>query len=468
MIMINSNRFEEDLLKCVQHDRSYDLKELLMKRLDELPADKTSQLTLLSFCLLDVLIRLKTDCQSPEEIEMLDVEVKTLLTDPKILSCFEPLKRKVYDLMASLGDDDNLIFFGKQMKDHDTIVDFLIKRNRMKEVLNHLSECEGHQLQPLLMKYGYFLLKWNPKETIQLLKRVHGIKPMAILACLLQGNNSKDPSLMRHVISLLDDFVSKKKDDSVLNQLLTLYADFDEKKLKTALETRSINAFNFESIFILDSCQKRGLNDHSVKVLEKMGLHEDAVKQALSVGNVLLAQQVAQNPSLDDRISKKLWLTIASSAVSDEETAKQTFLKLTQESQAVSMADMLPLLPDIKTIHVFKSSICSCLQEYSAELEALKTDMEEAGENVDQVKEDLKKWRNESIPINTSSRCCICRHLVMSSSFLAFPCLHFVHEKCLPKRSENLEDLECSLCGQDMIDSIQEPLPRSSVDRDWS
>ena len=456
--------FEEDFLKFVQQERHSDLKELLMKRLEELPEEKTTEITLVSFCLLDILLRLKSESESSDDAHMHDIDIKSVLQEKKVLTCLLPFKRKVHDLMSSLGDSENLLFFLRTIEDFDAMIDFLIKEKRSKEALNVLLDCKNKSLiHQLLIKHGYFLFKSHPQEMIIFISKQSSLEPLSILPSLLQGNNCKDMNLMKKIMLYLDDCVTKKKDSSIVNLLLTLYADFDEKKLMKALDSSSFSCFNFESIFVLDSCQRNQLKDHSVKILHQMGLHEDAVKEALDC-NVSLAKDIAKKETLDERLKKKLWLKIISQSVSSG-NLNDSLMKDMISSTAVSVTDILPLLPDLTTIDSLKKSICVCLQDNKDVLESLKEDMAEAAENVEEVKEDLKKWRKQSISIHAWSACSVCRLPVMSKTFLAFPCNHFFHQKCLKNQGDNQD---CPVCGQEIIDEIQKPLQRSILDRDWS
>lgn len=465
------DNFEEELLKYVQDDKSIEIKELLLKRLEDLEENNVTQITLISCCLLDVLLRMKSGEVSDHDREMLDIEIHTLLDEPKVIACLRPLKKKVYDLMSSVGDEDNWLFFAKLMNDSDALIDFWIKRNRPKDALDVLLTTEmltSSQLNQLLIKYGYFLFKSHPKEIVQILKKSKNIKPLAILPCLLQGNNCRDEKLMRYLILFLEDSLNREGDPVVLNYLLLLYAQFDDKKLSAALEKFSSD-LNFECVFVLDTCLKNNLKNNSVKILEKMSLHEDAVKEAVSSNNLALAQNIVKNNSLDAQRKKKLWLTIAQSVLTSNQ--KIDVSKFIQEStsEEFSVIDILPLLPDFTKIDLFKNDICNALLDYSDSLQTLKEEMEETSNNVNEAKEEQNKWRKQSISIPTWTSCSLCRTQISSHSFLAFPCQHFFHYKCFNNSNNlNMEAIDCPLCGQDMIDSIDQPLPRCSFDSNWT
>lgn len=194
-----------------------------------------------------------------------------------------------------------------------------------------------------------------------------------------------------------------------------------------------------------------------VKLLQRMGLFEDAVDRALTV-DMSLAKEVTRHPQLDDRFRKKLWLKIAEKVVSDG----ASFTDFVKESETIAVPDLLPLLPDFSTITLFKRAICTTLQDYTDVLEGLKEEMREAAENLDEIKDDLKDWRKESVSVSTSSRCSLCRQNVFFTRFYAFPCQHLFHAKCIATEPD-----DCILCGFQIIESIDQSLTHASQTNSW-
>jgi hypothetical protein len=449
-----------------------------MTRLEELPETNTSQITLISILLLDVLLRLKSTSLSDHEKEMLDIEVHSLLDEPKVIQCLRPLKKKVYDLISGIGDENNWLFFAKLMNDGDSIIDFLIKRNRMKEALEVLcSESTSSQLNQLLIKYGYFFFKSHPKETVSLLKKNRFLEGLSIIPCLIQGNNCLEERLMRHLIVWLEDYVIRDNNSIALNYLLLLYAEFEPKKLSSALDKycTASNVLSFESVFLLDSCLKKNLKNNTVKILESMSMIEDAVKEAIvSSENVLLAQNIVKKSTLDSPKKKKLWKTIGKSILSSNELKDVSKFVSDSTSTDLALNDILPLLPDFFKIDFFKNDICNALLHYSDCLQNLKEEMSETADNVSQVKQQHNQWRSKSLEVHTWTTCTLCKSHIMSDDFIAFPCLHFLHLKCFNNQSKvkisenNVQDIDCPFCGQDIIDDIDKLLPRSSFDANWT
>ena len=263
----------------------------------------------------------------------------------------------------------------------------------------------------------------------------------------------------REVIRYLEHHVysAKSKEKILLNQLLILYAEWEPKKFVHFLDDYSMTKYHFDVLYVLRVAEELQMHVPCVKLLQRMGLFEDAVDRALAV-DISLAKEVARDPQHEERFRKKLWLKIAEKVVSDG----GSFTDFVKESETVAVPDLLPLLPDFSSISLFKKAICTTLQDYTDVLEGLKEEMKEAGENLDEIKDDLKEWRNENVSVSSSSRCSACRQNVFFTRFYAFPCQHLFHAKCFAGDPD-----ECLLCGFQIIESISQPLTHASQHNSW-
>ncbi|KIY94538.1 Vacuolar protein sorting-associated protein 18 [Monoraphidium neglectum] len=124
-----------------------------------------------------------------------------------------------------------------------------------------------------------------------------------------------------------------------------------------------------------------------VKLLSQLGLHQDAVALALEQVDLDLAKAVAENgPAEDDeQLRRKLWLDIARRVVQDgggegdqAEHIAAVMGLLREAGGLLRIEDVLPLFPDFVTIDAFKAAIVDSLQRYSAQIDALKHEMDEA------------------------------------------------------------------------------------------
>ena len=243
--------------------------------------------------------------------------------------------------------------------------------------------------------------------------------------------------------------VVKSHEKVLLSHLLVLYAEYEPKKLTAFLECESNEALPFDEMFVLRVAEQLQLHVACVKLLQRMGLFQEALDRALDV-SLTLAKDVARDPRHEEHFRKKLWLKIAEKVVSDGES----FADFVKESDAIAVPDLLPLLPDFQTISFLKKAVCATLQDYTSVLEGVKEEMSEAAENLQDTKEDLKEWRKECVLVSSGSACSLCSEHLHLSSFYAFPCQHLFHSRCLPSDTQ-----ECPFCGHAMVELIGQPLP---------
>lgn len=316
-----------------------------------------------------------------------------------------------------------------------------------------------------------------PRQTISLLISLNYVQPLKVLPILLhsvskvnQSNVSDNTSILtfsnfslnqsvREIIRFLEHhvYIAKSKEKVLLNQLLILYAEWEPKKFSAFLEDYSTTKFNFDVLYVLRVASELQMHVPCVKLLQRMGLFEDAVDRALMV-DISLAKEVARDRRHGERFRKKLWLKIAEKVDLDG----CHFTDFVKESETVAVPDLLPLLPDFKTVSLFKEAICATLQDYTDVLEGLKEDMKEAAENLDEIKDDVKEWRKESVTVSSNSKCSACHQMVFITPFYAFSCQHLFHTKCVAGDPD-----ECLLCGDQMTESISHPLTHVSPQNSW-
>lgn len=271
-------------------------------------------------------------------------------------------------------------------------------------------------------------------------------------------------------------FDHRCKDKTLLIFLLSLYAHYDVDKLLDFLETgdRLLADFKHSSssdaLFLLRICREKNLRRASVKLLEKMNLHEEALDAALEF-DLNLAKEIAKSVRDDERLRKQLWLKIARQAVNSRKCDITDFSNLHDESGSIEISDLLPLLPDFSTIGPVKNAICASLQEYTSHLDSLKEEMAEAAENIGEIKSDLTDWMHRGIAVTPMDLCEVCGKPVIFGPIHAYPCNHLFHSPCLRAEVETLrqpidrfED-ECPYCGTVIIEQVAQPL---WVDEKWT
>ena len=103
------------------------------------------------------------------------------------------------------------------------------------------------------------------------------------------------------------------------------------------------------------------------------------------------------------------------------------------DSDLLKIEDILPLFPNFETIDQFKQPIISSLDRYNNRLNDLKSEMKDASKSIDEIREDLAKYRTRCIgTIDSNASCSLCdQTLMLQPIFYVFPCEHYFHSDCL-------------------------------------
>ncbi len=99
----------------------------------------------------------------------------------------------------------------------------------------------------------------------------------------------------------------------------------------------------------------------------------------------------------------------------------------------LKIEDVLPLFPDFETIDQFKEPIIKSLEHYNDRLNELRTEMNDASKSIDEIRDDLAKYRTRCVAtIDSNERCSLCEQaLMLQSTFYIFACGHYFHGDCL-------------------------------------
>jgi len=99
----------------------------------------------------------------------------------------------------------------------------------------------------------------------------------------------------------------------------------------------------------------------------------------------------------------------------------------------LKIEDILPLFPDFETIDQFKKPIIKSLEHYNDGLDELRTEMNDASKSIDDIRDDLAKYRTRCVAtIDSNDLCSLCdQPLMLQSTFYIFACGHYFHGDCL-------------------------------------
>jgi len=106
-------------------------------------------------------------------------------------------------------------------------------------------------------------------------------------------------------------------------------------------------------------------------------------------------------------------------------------MRFLEDTDLLKIEDILPFFPDFVVIDDFKEDICTALEGYSAHIEKLKGEMDDATRSAESIKKDIADLKNRFITVQPGERCVKCSYLLMARQFYVFPCQHSFHADCL-------------------------------------
>ncbi|XP_046364864.1 vacuolar protein sorting-associated protein 18 homolog isoform X1 [Haliotis rufescens] len=454
------NSFEEIALKFIRLPQKEALKTFVQKKLSALrPSDKT-QMTMLVTWLIELYLNqlgeLKEQGMDDSEDYMrIQEQFRKFLGQTRVKETASNNRGVVYDLIASHGDVEDMVFFAVLMKDYERVISHHIQHENYKgalDVLKKQSEVE------LYYKFSPLLMQYTPKETVDAWMTQHKyLDPKQLIPALVQYDHHKYREQGNEAIRYLEFCVHKlgNKDSPIHNYLLSLYAKLQSDQLMTYLNLQGedVDDVSYDLKYALRLCSEYGHKRACVHVYSLMGLYEEAVDMALSV-DVELAKTQADKPDEDDiELRKKLWLRIARHVVEEEKDIKRA-MDFLHECDLLKIEDILPFFPDFVTIDHFKDAIITSLHEYNDHIKSLKDEMEEATQSAEEIRKEIQSFRNKYAFVKAEDKCSSCSYPLMVRAFYLFPCQHKFHMDCL------IADVLPSLSGskKSKVDQLQRKL----------
>jgi hypothetical protein len=276
-----------------------------------------------------------------------------------------------------------------------------------------------------------------PKQTVDAWERQAALEPRRLIPALLQQRS--EPLATNQAVRYLEHVVFRQAstDSTIYNLLLTLYAsdkDPDDAPLLRFLNSCPDDPITERPYYDLDYalrlCKAHGRIQPCVHIYSRMGLYEQSVALALEKGDLELAKINADKPDDDEPLRKKLWLKIAKYVVQEKGDIKSA-MKFLESTDLVKIEDILPFFPDFVVIDDFKTEICSALEDYSARIDELKSEMAEATRSAESIKRDIDALSTRFVAVEMSDKCWRCGQGITSRQFYVFPCQHAFHADCL-------------------------------------
>ena len=105
-------------------------------------------------------------------------------------------------------------------------------------------------------------------------------------------------------------------------------------------------------------------------------------------------------------------------------------MRFMENTELLKIEDILPFFPDFVVIDDFKDEIANALEGYAAQIDSLKSEMDDATRNAESIKEYISELRNRFITIDAGEKCSVCSYPLLTRQFYVFPCQHTFHADC--------------------------------------
>ncbi|KAJ2715888.1 tethering complex subunit [Coemansia spiralis] len=340
-----------------------------------------------------------------------------------------------YHLAESHGRRDFWLYYAHLRGDYERIVEHWMEKEEFQQAI----EILGHYGTPAMFyRYAPALMSTEPAALVDILMRQPNLVPSKLIPALMRyDHDSRRPGTTNQPIRYLRFCIQKLmcRDPVVYNYYLTLVAKDsaadDESELMDFLTTYGKDML-YDPDYALRVCKRYGRIQSCVHLYSLLKLYEDAVELALEQGDIELAQIHAERPD-DDKLCKRLWLKIAQHVIRANEPASKV-TDLVRRSNRLGVEDVLPFFPDFARVDDFKGDICMALEDYEAQIQDLRGEMDEAARTAEAMQRDMTSLKNRFAILSTEETCQVCAQPLWLRQFYVFPCQHSVHGDCLTRR----------------------------------
>jgi hypothetical protein len=344
--------------------------------------------------------------------------------------------KTTYEIISSHGREEELLHFANVVEDYNFVLSYWVQRERWTEAMAVLKK----QTEPeMFYRYGTVLMSHVSVDLIEVMMRQTSLEPKNIIPALLNYNKTTGatvPLSQNQAVRYLLFCINHQHSTSpaVHNTLISLYASHpstDESALLSYLQTQEGNhEQNYDVDFALRLCITHKRVQSAVHVYCAMSQFVSAVDLALRYDAVELAAVVADRPGNDDALRKKLWLKVAKKVIGQSKGIKSAmdFLK---RCELLRIEDLIPFFPDFVVIDDFKEEICAALEDYSRQIDSLKTSMDSSATTAASIKTSIQALDSRYAIVEPGERCWKCRLPLLMRQFFVFPCQHAFHADCL-------------------------------------
>ncbi|KAH8160962.1 hypothetical protein CIB48_g7283 [Xylaria polymorpha] len=344
-------------------------------------------------------------------------------------------RRTIYDVISSHAREEELLFFANAINDYNYELSYWVQRERWTDALNVLKK----QTDPdVFYRYSSVFMTHTSNELVEILMRHAKLEPRKIIPAMLDYNRNFSGTLaqnqaLRYLQYVINQLQSA--DAAVHNTLVSIYASHESKSesgLLAYLESQGDEP-NFDPDFALRLCIQHKRTLSCVHIYTNMGQYVQAVDLALSHNEVEYASIIADRPTSNPPLRKKLWLAVARKVISQSNGIK-TAIEFLKRCDLLKIEDLIPFFPDFVVIDDFKEEICTALEDYSHNIDALKKEMDESSQTAANIKVDIAALDHRYAIVEPGEKCYVCSLPLLSRQFFVFPCQHAFHSDCLGRK----------------------------------
>ncbi|KAJ2747928.1 tethering complex subunit [Coemansia sp. BCRC 34301] len=340
-----------------------------------------------------------------------------------------------YQLAESHGRRDFWLHYASLRGDYERVVEYWIE----KEDYVRAIEVLGHYGTPAAFyRYSPLLMSAEPEALVEILMRQPNLTANKLIPALMRNEESSLAGRPNYAIRYLRFCIQKQmcRDPVVYNYYLMLLVkdsrEDDESELMSFLTTYGKDML-YDPDYALRICKRYGRIQSCVHLYSLLKLYEDAVDLALKQGDIELAQIHAERPQDDDKLCKRLWLSIAHHVIKANEPAS-VVMDLVRRSNRLGVEDILPFFPDFTCVDDFKDDICVALEDYEMQIQDLRGEMDEATRTAETMQRDMASLKNRFAILISEETCQACSQPLWLRQFYVFPCQHSFHGDCLTRR----------------------------------
>ncbi|KAI0526583.1 vacuolar protein sorting protein-like protein DigA [Xylaria bambusicola] len=444
----SSKPFEEVALSLIDNGESDALRKYLLTKLTTYKKSNVMQRVMIATWLVEVFMAklnslddtIAVEAEAADDRQTAQSHQQLVAVREEFHSFVEKHKsdldrRTVYDIISSHAREEELLFFANSVNDYNYELSYWVQRERWTEALNVLKK----QTDPdIFYRYSSVLMTHVANELVEILMRHTKLEPRKIIPALLDYNRNFSGALsqnqaLRYLQYIINQLQST--DAAVHNTLVSIYASHESKAesgLLAYLQSQGDEP-NFDPDFALRLCIQHKRTLSCVHIYTSMGQYVQAVDLALSHNEIEYASIIADRPTTDPPLRKKLWLAVARKVISQSNGIKAA-IEFLKRCDLLKIEDLIPFFPDFVVIDDFKEEICAALEDYSHNIDALKKEMDESSQTAANIKIDIAALDHRYAIVEPGEKCYVCSLPLLSRQFFVFPCQHAFHSDCLGRK----------------------------------